>query len=201
MSHCRELSAGRAVVGPLLAVYLGLTVLTPSVRADIAGGTGNRPIKNEHWPAGAADIFNFEGRIAWFEGPPYGGGQYCAECRGDAKQLNEILAAFDRMDSKNKRVVVRDGVGESFWLKSSREAKKSDETKAGDVVSDASKIDWKFMVWSKEKWKRFADPKDEREPDDPALEPLSQIDIYVGGNVDWSKIAVPKGLTVLDERK
>ena len=84
--------------------------------ALITGGEGNKPISDPGWPKGAAAIFNHPSRIAWWEGPPFGGGQWHSESRGDARTLTAILTAFSKMDAKTKRVVVHDGVGQSFWI-------------------------------------------------------------------------------------
>src|SRR5262245_43601476 len=91
-------------------------VTTPKAFALIMGGVGNTPIRDPGWPQGAAAVFNVPSRIAYWEGPPFGGGQWHAECRGDAKTLNDVLADFAKIDVKNKRIVVHDGVGHSFWL-------------------------------------------------------------------------------------
>src|SRR4051812_32814306 len=110
-----------------------LAVVAPSEAfALITGGEGNKPIADPGWPAGAAAIFNHAGRIAWWEGPPFGGGQWHAECRGDAKTLNAVLADFARMGAKIKRVVVHDGAGHSFWLAPNGEPEKL----------AAAKVDW-----------------------------------------------------------
>src|SRR6476620_11825016 len=110
--------------------------------ALITGGEGNAPLTDPGWPRGAAAIFNHAGRIAWWEGPPFGGGQWHAECRGDAKALNAVLADFANVDAKAKRIVVHDGVGYSFWLAPNREP----------VKLSAAKIDWMFMVWEPTNW-------------------------------------------------
>ena len=102
----------------LLAVAIAAVPFRQAV-ALITGGEGNRPIADPGWPKGAAAIFNNPARIAWWEGPPFGGGQWHAECRGDAKALSAVLADFARLDVKTKRVFVHDGVGASFWLSSS----------------------------------------------------------------------------------
>jgi hypothetical protein len=47
--------------------------------ALIEGGEGNTPIADPGWPKFAAAIFNTKSRIAWWEGPPFGGGQWHAE--------------------------------------------------------------------------------------------------------------------------
>src|SRR5262245_49176070 len=78
--------------------------------ALIEGGEGNEPIHDPGWPGGAAAVFNHAGRVAYWVGPPFGGGQWHAECKGDADALNELLLNFARLDVKNKRIVVHDGV-------------------------------------------------------------------------------------------
>src|SRR3954462_13401727 len=97
----------------LLLIILA-AVAPPEAFALITGGEGNTPITDPGWPRGGAAIFNHAGRIAWWEGPPFGGGQWHAECRGDAKALSAVLADFAGMDAKVKRVVVHDGTGHSF---------------------------------------------------------------------------------------
>src|ERR1051326_6722675 len=74
--------------------------------ALIMGGEGNKPISDPGWPKGAEAIFNVKARIAYWEGPPLGGGQWHAECRGDAKALNAVLADFAKVDVKEKRIVL-----------------------------------------------------------------------------------------------
>ena len=78
--------------------------------ALITGGEGNKPLVDPGWPKGADAIFNTPERIAWWEGPPLGGGQWHAECRGDAKALNAVLGDFAKLDVKSKRIVLHDGI-------------------------------------------------------------------------------------------
>jgi hypothetical protein len=161
--------------------------------ALITGGEGNRAIRDPGWPTGAAAIFNVNGRIAWWEGPPLGGGQWHAECRGDAQAFNDVLADFAKLDVKSKRVVVRDGVGYSFWLATIREPAKKDK----------AKIDWTFMVWQAGSWEHLRqlpaaiNPTDAKDADSG---PPSQIDVYTGGNIRWADVKVPKGLKIVDQR-
>src|SRR5262245_2713183 len=104
-----------------LIIALLAVVSPPEAFALITGGEGNKPLTDPGWPSGAAAIFNHTGRIAWWEGPPFGGGQWHSECRGDAKALSAVLADFAKLDVKTKRVVVHDGTGYSFWLAPNRE--------------------------------------------------------------------------------
>jgi len=137
-------------------------------------------------------IFNVTSRIAWWEGPPLGGGQWHAECRGDAKALSDVLADFAKLDVKSKRIVLHDGVGTSFWLNIGNEPAKRDV-----------KMDWSFMVWQPASWKRLRKlPGDLNPigPKDAANGPPAQIDVYTGGNIKWADVTVPKGLTIVDQR-
>lgn len=161
--------------------------------ALITGGEGNSPVADPGWPKGAAVIFNNPARIAWWEGPPFGGGQWHAEYRGDAKTFNAVMADFAKLDVETKRVIVHDGVGRSFWLNPNRDPAKQ----------AAARMDWIFMVWQPANWDRLRklpgdlNPTDARDADKG---PPAQIDVYAGGNLRWSDVTVPKGIEVIDER-
>jgi hypothetical protein len=158
--------------------------------ALIRGDVGNKPVPDPGWPAGAAVLFNHPGRAAWWEGPPFGGGQWHAECRGDAQALNAVLANFAKLDAKVKRVVVHDGTGYSFWLAPNREPEKL----------AAAKVDWIFMVWETPNWERLRNmPADLNPTDSGDTSPPSQIDVYTAG-LRWADVTVPEGITVDDQR-
>jgi hypothetical protein len=190
------------MTGPTrFATRLATAMLTAAIAAIpfqaamalILGGEGNQPIADPGWPKGAAAIFNHAARVAWWEGPPFGGGQWHAECRGDAKAFGAVLADFARLDARTKRVILHDGVGQSFWLNMNREPAKE----------AAARIDWTFMVWRADAWgfqRRL--PVDVRAIDgrDADKGPPAEIDVYTGGNLRWSDVTVPKGLEVVDER-
>lgn len=184
---CRRLGASFLIGFALIAA------MSHPVFALITGGEGNSPLSDPGWPAGAAAIFNHPGRIAWWEGPPFGGGQWHAECRGDAQALNSVLADFARLPSKNKQVVLHDGVGFSFWLNPNREPAKR----------AAASIDWCFMVWVPERWERLRQlPADLRPADSYRAdeEAPMQLNIYVGGQLRGTDVTVPEGLQIVDER-
>jgi hypothetical protein len=177
----------------ILLATATMSLISPRAFALITGGEGNTPIKDPGWPNGAAAIFNTQSRIAWWEGPPFGGGEWHSECRGDAKALNEVLAGFAKLDQKNKRVVVHDGVGHSFWLNPNREPAKR----------DAAMIDWVFLVWQPDNWNRLRKmPADlnPTSPGDAEKGPPAQIDIFTGGSIRWAEVIVSKGLEVADQR-
>jgi Carboxypeptidase regulatory-like domain len=186
----RGLGARQARAATHMFAFLVAALLFGEAAAMLTGGEGNKPIPDPGWPRGAAVIFNHPGRIAWWEGPPFGGGQWHSECRGDAGALSEILTSFSNLDSKTKRVVVHDGVGRSFWI--SEPARR-----------DAARIDWDFSVWQPDRWTRLSqmpagiNPTDAR---DRSTGPPARIDVYTGGNIRWADVKVPKGVEVVDER-
>jgi len=161
--------------------------------AMIRGGVGNDAVGDPGWPRGAAAIFNHPGRVGWWEGPPFGGGQWHAECRGDARAFNAVLADFAKLDAKSRRVVVHDGIGHSFWLNMNREPAKE----AG------ARVDWIFMAWQPANWEHLSkmpagiNPTD---PHDAGKGPPTTIDAFAGGNLRWAEVVVPEGIEVVDQR-
>ena len=161
--------------------------------ALIFGGEGNAPHADPGWPAGAAVIFNNPGRVAWWEGPPFGGGQWHAECRGDAAALSAVLADFAKLDVKRKRVILHDGTAKSFWLNPNRLPAKE----------GAANVDWVFMVWQPANWDQLRKLPIELNPTDgknAEQGPPSQIDVYTGGNIHWQDVVVPNGIDIDDQR-
>ena len=178
----------RITIGLLIAVLAFL--VSREAFALIGGGEGNQPLRNPGWPKGAAAIFNHEGRVAWWEGPPYGGGQWHAECRGDVEAFNAVLADFARLDVQTKRLVVHDGAGSSFWLNPNAEPEKRDK----------ARIDWAFTVWQPDRWDRLRKlPADLNPTDPPDADPPAKIDVFTA-HLRWAEVTVPKGITVVDQR-
>jgi Carboxypeptidase regulatory-like domain len=186
--------ASRNRLGTALVLLLSIAAI-PSREAFalITGGEGNKPLADPGWPKGAAAIFNVGARVAWWEGPPFGGGQWHAECRGDAQAFNQILADFAELPVKSKKLIVHDGIGHSFWLAPNQEPAKL----------DAARIDWVFMVWQPANWDRLrAMPADlnPTDPKDADRGPPSVIDLFTGGLIRWADVKVPAGIDVVDSR-
>ncbi len=170
-----------------------MAVKSPVVFALILGGEGNTPVGDPGWPSGAAAIFNVSSRIAWWEGPPFGGGEWHAECRGDAKAFNAVLVDFARLDVKSKQIVLHDGIGSSIWLNINNEP----------ANRPAARLDWTFVVWQPDNWNRLRKLPAAINPTDAEDEtngPPAQIDVYTGGNTKWADVIVPKGLKIVDQR-
>lgn len=174
----------------VVVAVLSLVGLSNSALALIQGGEGNNPIADPGWPSGTAEIFNHKGRIAWWEGPPLGGGEWHSECKGDASALNEVLKLFAKIEGPKKRLVVLDGIGYSFWLDPNG-AKRGDRN---------TKIDWSFAVWQADRWKIQQEmPPGMSAIPNNQLTPIATITVYTA-SLRWSEVQVPKGIEVIDNR-
>ncbi len=178
----------------LIAVVFGV-VLVKEAAALIMGGEGNAAVADPGWPKGAAAVFNVPGRVAWWEGPPFGGGQWHAECRGNAQALSAVLADFAKVDAKTKRVVLHDGEGHSFWLaalQNDPKAKKRD-----------TRVDWVVMVWQRASWEHLRQLPADINPTDPAdaeTGPPAEVET-VGGGAAAGMSSSPPGLTIRRRRR
>ena len=160
---------------------LMLAIATTEALALRFGADGNTPIPDPGWPAGAAKVFNTPSRIAYWLGD---GHPYYSECRGDAKALSAVLADFAKIDVKSKSVVLRDGIGFSYWLDRGKDPAKREQ----------AKMDWVFKVWS-------ANANGVMRPANLPNEDLPCVlQVYTGGNIRWPDAVVPAGLTIVDER-
>ena len=157
---------------------------------------GNEPTQDHNWPAGSLEVAEPRRRAsASGKGPPFGGGQYCFEYRGDTAAFQAALDAFARIKAQRLELSVHEGPRESFILKD-----------PGDPKADA-RLDWSFTVWNPESWNRLYNKQGNAwNAEDPNFgKPLAapHIDVWVGGKdggVDWSKVKVPQNLTVDDDR-
>ena len=192
IKHPLRKKAVAIVTTLLLAVAMAALPFRRS-KAMITGGEGNQPIHDPGWPAGTAAIFNHTGRVAYWVGPPFGGGEWHAECRSDAKALNAVLADFVKLDVKTKKIVVHDGPGTSVWLNINREKDKM----------EAAKMDWSFSVWQPASWEQLRKMPDEFVGETlkaGANGPPSTIDIYTSDHLLWADLVIPQGMTIDDQR-
>ena len=174
------------------AIVLSLLSFPQRASALIEGGEGDTPLSDPGWPEGAAAVFNTEGRIAYWVGPPLGGGQWHSECRGDAAAFNRVLADFAEIKAESRKLVIHDGIGRSVWLNINNVPEKR----------EAARIDWSFVVWQPESWKRLKTlPERFRGPHTGDGEtPAPVIEVYVGFNINWADVRVPEGIDIVDER-
>ena len=154
--------------------------------ALIMTGKGE-PVTDAGWPAGALAVANLKSRLGWWEGPPFGGGEWQFLYRGDDAALAETLAAFAAIRAPALDLFIHDGSGETPFL------------------GDDAHFDWSFTVWVPASWNQlYNNPKSFFGSDQPQFrQPVDppRLDIFIhAGGVDWSKIKVPANVRVKDER-
>lgn len=162
--------------------FLSALVVADSAFALIIGGEGNVPLDDPGWPKGAAEVFNDRTRIAYWEGPPFGGGEYHGEYKGDADDLQRMLDALAGIEGASPRVVTHDRTAESFWLTTTDK-------------SQEHPMDWEFTVWVPD---RFEIQRGWSVGDNATV-PQPQIDVYLGRGLDWSAISIPDGVELIDQ--
>lgn len=160
-------------------------LVAPCAHALILVGTGNKPVSDRHWPTGAVEVANLPTRIGWWEGPPFGGGQWHFEYAGDTAAFQQAIDTFAKIQAPALDLFVHDEGKNSFALKTNR-------------------LDWTFVIWDPRNWSNLYGGGKVLFSDDPnAGKPMPppRLDLYLGGSdIDFSRIVVPKNITVHDER-
>jgi len=156
-----------------------------SASALITGSEGNSPVSDRGWPEGSLELANQKNRVAMWEGPPFGGGQTHFEFSGTNEQLQTAVDLFAKIKSKRKRILVTIESRNSVWAR-------------------AKSIDWEFVVWIPESWKRLKDAGKGRMRLLPSGEegelPLTALNVYLTDRIDWKTIKLPDGIEVQDLR-
>ena len=171
-------------------IIVALLVFTQSALGDIGGG-GPEPFQHDPgYPKGSLKLANLKTRIAFWEGPPFGGGQYQFEYSGETADFQKALDLFVKIESKKKSLVVLEGQRPSFWLNAGAQKDK-----------DKKMIDWSFMVWVPADWKRLnAGGGRFLPPGEDGDSPETRLNVYVSKRIDWKKIRIPDSLKVDDQR-
>ena len=175
----------------LALVYLFLA--SSPAQAPIEVGRGNAPVRDQNWRAGAVDVANLGSRVAWWEGPPFGGGMSHFLYRGDTNAFNEALEAFAKVRAPSLELIVCDGPVGSPFLRDDK-----------DPVSDI-RYDWDFVIWDVQAYYRlYGNPKSTSLTEAPEFRrplPPPQIHVFIGGGgIEWDKVRVPGGTVVIDKR-
>ena len=177
---------------PLILSALMLIALAETSYALIMVG-GKDPVSDKGWPAGSVDVANHKSRMSYFEGPPFGGGEYTFQYRGDAAVFNDVLAKFAQIRAPDLLLVIHDGPGKNNIATQEEISKGKDRT------------DWCFTVWTPENFYRlYANSGafiSSSQPEFRAELSPPRLDVWTGeGAMDWTAVHVPAGLRVTDER-
>src|SRR4051812_38318243 len=99
----------------LLMCLVWFSSLTAS--ALILSGTGNDPVHDAGWPGGALAVANSKSRVGWWEGPPFGGGEWQFLYRGDTEAFSQALAKFGAIRAPALELVIHEGPEVNIFLK------------------------------------------------------------------------------------
>jgi hypothetical protein len=156
-------------------------------------GKGNAPVADSGWPAGALDVANLKTRIGWWEGPPFGGGEWCFLYRGDTAALEEAIKTFAAIRAPAAlQLVLHEGPQNSPFMADPKDPKAD------------SHYDWSFTVWNARSWHQlYNDPRSTFTADQPNFrKPVDppRLDVYLTDRIDWKKIRMPEGVQLMDQR-
>ncbi|MHC4323370.1 MAG: hypothetical protein ACYSUX_03760 [Planctomycetota bacterium] len=155
---------------------------------------GDEPTQDHGWPSGCVETANLTTRFGWWEGPPFGGGEYHFLYRCDnTDQFNQALEKFAAIDAKRLELVVHNGPKKDFMVD--------------------GRVDWTFLAWVPKNWdslnnmsRNFYRPvdSDSKKPVPMAkkIMPALRIDVYLGGEnpIAWEDVKIPENLVVIDRR-
>jgi len=152
-------------------------------------GDGNAPVRDAGWPEGSLAVANLKTRVSWWEGPPFGGGEYHFDYRGGNDEFTEALTNFARILAPRLELFIHDEPYFGF---------------AGGRNATNPPIDWSFTIWTPENWHRlFNNPKMTFVSDHPNFhKPVDppRLDLYLGSRVELSRITIPTNVIVIDRR-
>lgn len=177
--------------GFIFAVMLLMAIRT---NASILSGTG--PANPVDCPDGSAAVINLKSSVGWWEGPPFGGGEWHILFRGNTEAFVETLTNFAAIHAPALDLVIHNGPKNDVIL----EAEKRENT-----AVDA-RVDWVFIFWNPESWSKFFDNTNnvvflKNDPRYGQPVPAPRLDVYIGGGqVNWEAVKVPANLRVRDER-
>lgn len=115
-SHSRQcVCPGRDWVLLFLPLFCAAWLWPWTASALIQVGLGNDPVSDHGWPQGALAVANLKSRVGWWEGPPFGGGQWQFLYRGETEAFLEALTNFAAMRAPALDLVIRDGPEENTF--------------------------------------------------------------------------------------
>jgi protocatechuate 3,4-dioxygenase beta subunit len=174
-------------------ILLVVALSSAQTYALIRTGMGNKPVSDPGWPAGSVTVANLPVRIGWWEGPPFGGGEWHFEFRGGTAAFQEALDAFGKISAPALELFIHDGTLHSFVLDPNH-------------TNKTDNVDWTFVVWDPNRWEalygkgqaiRFSD-----DPNAGKSRPAPLLDVYPGpgSRIAFEKVKVPATVSVHDER-
>jgi hypothetical protein len=173
---------------------LGITFLLSDIGMSLIITGGSDPIQDLGWAAGTVEVANLPTRFGWWEGPPYGGGEYHFLYRCEkTEQFNEALEKFAAIKSDRLELFIHNGPGKDYVI--------------------GGRIDWSHLSWIPNNWdslknksRYFYRPADSNQttpvPHVKKSVPAPRIDVYLGGEnpIEWKNVKIPENIVIIDLR-
>ncbi len=175
-------------------VILGIIVLFSDAAISLIIVGGGEPIQDHGWSSGCVEVANLATRFGWWEGPPFGGGEYhfLYRCQNTG-EFNQALEKFAAIEAKRLELVVHNGPKKDF------------------IVD--GRVDWTFVVWIARNWDSLNNNSRNfyRLPDSGSTKPVHKargtmpvprVDVYLGADnpIIWKDVKVPANVVVIDRR-
>jgi len=180
----------------IVLIIFCIIFLFPKLGMSLILVGGDEPIEDRGWPTGSVQMANLPTRLGYWEGPPFGGGEYhfLYHCE-NTSEFNQALKTFASIRANKLELVIHNGPEYSSWTS------KGD----GERTKEENRIDWTFTVWNPESWDRlYNSPRSFFLSDHPNFKkPVAtpRVDVYIGGGpIVWKDVKIPKNLVVIDKR-
>lgn len=159
---------------------------TSAALALRTGASGNAPVEDRNWPAGAVEVANLKTRVGWWEGPGFLVEQWQFLYRGSTQNFQVAVDAFAQIDAPKLVLVVYQGPG--------------DEVVPGQEGERGRGVDWVFLVSGAANVQVMGELPGGKEVVGPPT-----LQVYVAGagggtGIDFAQIHVPEKVTVQDRR-
>jgi len=179
---------------PHFIMILGMIFLFSDIGMSLIITGGSDPIQDRGWAAGTVEVANLPTRFGWWEGPPFGGGEYHFLYRCEkTEQFNEALEKFATIKANRLELVIHNGPGEDYVIE--------------------GRVDWSHLSWIPNNWdflknkSRYfyrLDDSNQTTPIPYAKKsmPVPRIDVYLGGEnpIEWKDVKIPDNLVLIDLR-
>jgi hypothetical protein len=184
-------SKGRVLISLAIPVII-ILFSDAGLSLVIVGGAD--PIQDRGWPSGSVEMANLPTRFGWWEGPPFGGGEYHFLYRCEnTNQFNDALEKFAAVKAERLELVVHNGPKQDFVVE--------------------GRLHWSFLAWVPKNWdslnnksRSFYRSVDSgsKKPVPKANKPVPspRVDVYLSGDnpIIWKDVEIPKNLAVIDLR-
>jgi len=179
-------------LNPTILVFLTPLIFFAGEGSALILGGGAEELRDRGWPVGVLNFVNHPDRKKWWEGPPFGGGEWTFHFESrDSAAVNERLQDFAAIQAPELRIVIND------WNPP------KDPPAAESTPFD--RIEWSALIWVPGNW-HFLNNNPVRNlhgrPGGGHPVPPPTVSIAVGSpTLSFEDLAIPHNVTLVDQRE